>query len=84
MKALTDQPYADWRDHELPPTVVPSPATLSGLTLTGMAISPALRPNYHEPTPRSVPYATSRRTTVRPELGQLGRYVHHLPGREPN
>ena len=66
VKALTNQPYADWRDHRLPPTSVPAPATLSGLTLTGMTVSPAFNPTTTTYT-APVPFATSE-TAVRPRL----------------
>ena len=66
VKALTNQPYADWQDHRLPPTAIPASATLSGLTLTGMAISPGFDPATTTYT-ASVSYATSE-TTVRPRL----------------
>ena len=81
VKALTNQPYADWQDHELPPTAIPAPATLSGLTLTGMAVSPEFDPTTTAYT-ASVPYATSK-TTVRPELANSGdTYTISLGGNE--
>ena len=46
MNALTDQPYADWQDHELPPMPAPAAATLFGLTLTGLPSRPrSIRPS---------------------------------------
>ena len=81
VKALTDQPYADWQDHELPPTPVPAVATLSRLTLTGMTISPKFDPTATTYT-ASVPYATSE-TTVRPALASPGNsYTISLRGNE--
>ena len=68
LKALTEQPYADWRDHELPPTPLPAPATLNGLTLTGLDIVPAFDPIIADYTALA-PYATSE-TTVRPALAE--------------
>ena len=64
VKALTNQPDAYWRNHELPLTATPGPATLSGLTLTGVKLSPEFDPNTTMYT-ASVSYATSE-TTVRP------------------
>ena len=79
VRALTDQPYADWADHELPPTAVPDPATLNGLTLTGMNISPPFDPMTTSYT-GSVPYAASE-TTVRPVLADPDDgYVINLAG----
>ncbi len=66
IRALTEQPYADWQDRRLPPTAIPAPATLSGLTLSGMTISPGFDPATTTYT-GSVPYATSE-TTVRSRL----------------
>ena len=66
VRALTEQPYADWADHPLPPMPAPDPATLSGLTLTGIT----LLPDFDAATAAytaTVPYATSE-TTVRPVL----------------
>ena len=79
VRALTDQPYADWADHELPPTAAPAPATLRGLTLTGMNISPPFDPTTTSYT-ASVPYVTSE-TTVRPVLADPDdNYVINLAG----
>ena len=64
--ALTEQPYADWADHRLPPTPVPTAATLSALTLMGFAFSPAFQATTTTYA-ASVPYPTSE-TTVRPRL----------------
>ena len=81
VKALTDQPYADWQDHRLPPTAIPAIATLSGRTLAGMAISPAFDPTTTTYT-ASVLYATSE-TTVRPALANPGdTYTISLAGNE--
>lgn len=66
VRTLTEQPYADWGDHELPPTPAPASATLSGLTLTGLNITPSFDPATTAYT-ASVPYATAA-TTVRPVL----------------
>ena len=66
VRALTEQPYADWADHPLPPTPAPDPATLNGLTLTSIT----LLPDFDAATAAytaTVPYATSE-TTVRPVL----------------
>ena len=79
VRALTDQPYADWGDHELPPSPIPAPATLKGLTLTGMNISPPFDPTTTSYT-ASVPYVTSE-TTVRPVLADPDDgYVINLVG----
>ena len=59
VRALTAQPYADWGDHELPPTPVPAVATLKGLTLTGVEIMPTFDPTTTTYT-ASVPNATRR------------------------
>ena len=78
-KALTDQPYADWHDHQLPPTPIPAIATLSGLPLTGLVVSPPFDPTTTTYT-ASVPYRTSE-TTVRPELANPGdTYTISLAG----
>ena len=66
VRALTAQPYADWQDHPLPPTPVPLPATLRGLTLTGVKLDPAFATSERNYTAH-VPYATDE-TTVRPVL----------------
>ena len=79
VKALTEQPYADWQDHRLPPTAIPAVATLSGLTFTGMIISPVFDPTITTYA-SSVPYATST-TTVRPVLAEPGEtYTISLGG----
>ena len=79
VKALTDQPYADWRDHRLPPTLAPTAAALSGLTLTGVALAPAFDAATTVYT-ASVPYSTSE-TTVRPALAHPGEsYTIALDG----
>ena len=79
IRALTEQPYADWADHELPPTAVPAPATLYGLTLTGMNLLPPFNPTTTTYT-ASVPYATAE-TTVRPVLANLDdSFVINLDG----
>lgn len=66
VRALTEQPYADWQDHQLPPTPVSATATLSRLTLTGVDFMPTFDGATTAYT-ASVPYATSE-TTVRPVL----------------
>lgn len=66
VRALTEQPYADWGDHRLPPAPMPAAATLSGLTLTGVNFTPTFDPTTTAYT-ASVPYATAE-TTVRPVL----------------
>ena len=79
VKALTDQPYADWRNHRLPPTPAPTAAALFGLTLTGVALEPAFDPATTAYT-ATVPYGTSE-TTVRPELAHQGEtYIIALGG----
>ena len=69
VRALTEQPYADWADHSLPPMPVPSPATLNGLTLTGMTLEPAFDPGTTAYS-ATVPFRTAT-TTVRPVLAHL-------------
>ena len=79
VRALTEQPYADWADHPLPPMPVPSPATLSGLTLTGMTLEPAFDPSTTAYS-ATVPFRTAT-TTVRPVLAHLSEtYEINLGG----
>ena len=79
LKALTAQPYADWQDHRLPPTPVPTIASLSGLTLTGMTLDPAFDTDERAYT-AAVSYRTAT-TTVRPLLAGPGEtYVISLGG----
>ena len=79
VRALTQQPYADWQDHQLPPTPAPSPATLRGLTLTGVALDPAFATDEMNYT-ASVPHALGE-TTVRPALAdQDETYTISLDG----
>ena len=79
VRALTEQPYADWADHPLPPTPAPDPATLRGLTLTGVKLEPAfdLGATAYSAT---VPFRTAT-TTVRPALAHLSEtYEINLGG----
>ena len=79
VRALTEQPYADWADHSLPPMPVPSPATLNGLTLTGMTLEPAFDPGTTVYS-ATVPFRTAT-TTVRPVLAHLSEtYEINLGG----
>ncbi len=79
VRALTEQPYADWADHSLPPLPVPSPATLNGLTLTGMTLEPAFDPGATAYS-ATVPFRTAT-TTVRPALAHLSEtYEINLGG----
>ena len=81
VRALTEQPYADWEDHELPPTPMPAAATLSGLTLTGITIMPTFAPTTTTYT-ASVANATSE-TTVRPVLADTDdSYVINIAGEQ--
>ena len=66
VRALTEQPYADWADHSLPPMPAPDPATLSGLTLTGVILDPAFDPGTTAYS-AAVPFRTAT-STVRPVL----------------
>ena len=77
--ALTEQPYADWADHSLPPLPVPSSATLNGLTLTGLTLEPAFDPGTTAYS-ATVPFRTAT-TTVRPVLAHLSEtYEINLGG----
>ena len=79
VRALTEQPYADWADHPLPPMPVPSPATLNGLTLTGMTLEPPFDPGTTAYS-ATVPFRTAT-TTVRPALAHLSEtYEINLGG----
>ena len=81
IRALTQQPYADWGDHELPPTPVPAAATLNGLTLTGLEIMPTFDPTTTTYT-ASVANVTSE-TTVRPVLANPhDSYVINIGGEQ--
>ena len=77
--SLTAQPYADWRDHRLPPTPTPATASLAGLTLTGLTLDPVFSTNELNYT-AAVPHALAE-TTVRPVLADPGEtYVINLGG----
>ena len=79
VSALTEQPYADWADHSLPPMPVPSPATLNGLTLTGMTLEPAFDPGTTAYS-AIVPFRTAT-TAVQPVLAHLSEtYEINLGG----
>ena len=79
VRALTEQPYADWADHSLPPTPAPDPAMLSGLTLTGITLKPAFDPGTTAYS-ATVPFRTAT-TTVRPALAHLSEtYEINLGG----
>lgn len=79
VRALTEQPYADWADHSLAPMPVPSPATLNRLTLTGMTLEPAFDPGTTAYS-ATVPFRTAT-TTVRPVLAHLSEtYEINLGG----
>ena len=79
VRALTEQPYADWADHPLPPTPAPDPATLNGLTLTGLTLEPAFDPGTTTYS-ATVPFRTAT-TTVRPALARLSEtYEINLGG----
>ena len=64
VKALTEQPYADWRNQELPDPTPPVASTLASLTLTGLTLQPGFDPAVFEYT-AAVPH-TLAATTVRP------------------
>ena len=91
VSALTEQPYADWQNHPLPPTPVPVTASLSGLTLTGVILDPAFDPGTTAYS-AAVPFPTAT-TTVRPVLAHLSetyeinlggsRQSDNAPGRDP-
>ena len=79
LKALTAQPYADWQNHELPPAPAPSPAALSGITLTGVTLDPAFDGSQLAYT-AAAPYVLAE-TTVRPVLADPEEsYVVNLGG----
>ncbi len=70
VKALTEQPYVNWQDHDVPPTPAPAGAALYGLTLTGIDISLMFDPTTTTYT-ASMPRPAAE-TTVRPMLEDPG------------